>query len=70
MAQNTTYHHQMFELSLRNQNTLPMSINCAMLEQMIAMVEAIGDEPDYSTFENKTGLAEDRGENENPEVGS
>lgn len=30
-----------------------------MLDQMIAMAEAFGDEPDFSTFENKTGLAED-----------
>ncbi|RXG71179.1 Serine-enriched protein [Armadillidium vulgare] len=30
-----------------------------MLEQMIAMAEAFSDEPDFSTFENKTGLAED-----------
>ncbi|XP_071527369.1 serine-enriched protein isoform X2 [Panulirus ornatus] len=31
----------------------------SMLEQAIAMAGALSDEPDFSTFENKTGLAED-----------
>ncbi|CAL4132005.1 unnamed protein product [Meganyctiphanes norvegica] len=31
----------------------------SMLEQAIAMAEAYADEADFSTFENKTGLAED-----------
>ncbi|XP_076061889.1 speckle type BTB/POZ protein isoform X2 [Oratosquilla oratoria] len=31
----------------------------SMFEQAIAMAEAFSEEPDFSTFENKTGLAED-----------
>ncbi|XP_045111986.1 serine-enriched protein-like isoform X1 [Portunus trituberculatus] len=40
-------------------DAMPEARRYSMLEQAIAMAGALSDEPDFSTFENKTGLAED-----------